>query len=93
MLPCLNCKKEVESTEAKLFAQVYLCSDCYNVAERLYNKGQSELKYLLIVLKESIRVAALQGKLQFRAPGEDIPKKELLTQLAEMAEEHKCQQK
>ena len=88
MLPCLSCKEEVNPAEAKLFAQVLLCPLCFVIAERLYKKGESELRMMLLVLKESIRVAALKGELGFSLQNlDDMDKQDLLTHQHELATE------
>jgi len=87
-LPCLSCKKETPPDEAKVFAEVFLCSDCFLIAERLYRRGESELRMMLLVLKESIRLAALKGELQFNfGKLEDLPKEDLMSHLAKLADE------
>ena len=87
-LPCLSCKKDTAPDRAKVFAEVFLCPDCYLIAERLYRRGESELRMMLLVLKESIRLAALKGELQFNfGQLEDIPKEDLLSHLAKLAGE------
>lgn len=91
-LNCLNCKCEVGSDEAKIYAQVFLCPDCFRIAERLHQRGEQELKMMMLVLKESIRVAALRGELQFRGmQPEDIPKEDLVSHLARLAAEARKQ--
>jgi len=88
VLPCLSCKEQVSPDEAKVFAEVFLCPKCYRIAERLYRKGESELRMMLLILKESIRVAALKGELQFSFEKLDEMKREdLLSSLAKLADE------
>ena len=91
-LKCLNCKEGVASDDVKLFAEVFLCTRCYYVAERLYLQGERELRMMLLVLKEAIRIAALKGELQFSVQYiEDMPKADLLSHLAKLAENTKKQ--
>lgn len=91
-LPCLSCKKDTPPDEAKVFAEVFLCADCFRIAERLYRRGESELRMMLLVLKESIRVAALKGELQFNfGKLEDLPKADLMSHLAKLADEARAQ--
>lgn len=69
-LPCLNCGHEVELGTAKLFAECYLCSDCYVVARRLYDQGNNELEQMKLVLKEIIRAAITRKQLALPPPSE-----------------------
>jgi hypothetical protein len=86
--PCLNCKTEVSQEKAKVFAGVFVCPDCYTKAERLYNKCEGELKQLLLVLKEAIRVALVKGALQYNpaSPLDEVPKDELLEMIVKLTE-------
>jgi hypothetical protein len=90
MLSCLNCKKAVAPDQVKFFAEAFVCADCYLIAEQLYAKGQQELKMLLLLLKESIRVAIVKGELQFQPQQlRDMPKSDLLAHLAVLTEHAK----
>lgn len=87
-LRCLNCSVEVSASDAKFFAGAFCCPTCFALAERLYQRGEYELKLMLLVLKESIRVAIVKKELQFNtAQLEDMPKKDLLSELARLAQE------
>lgn len=87
-LSCLSCKEDVSPDDAKVFSQVFLCPSCFTIAEQLYRRGEAELKMMLLVLKEAIRVAALKGELQFHFGSlEDLPKEDLLAHLAKLAAE------
>jgi len=66
MLSCINCKKPVEQEEAKLFAEVFICPDCYRVAELIYTRGKAELEQYLTLLKEMIRTSLISGTLQLK---------------------------
>ncbi len=89
-LPCLSCRKEVPPDEVRAFAEVFLCQDCHRVATRLYQRGESELKMMLLVLKESIRLAALKGELSFSLQNlDDMKKEDLLSHLSRLADETK----
>ncbi len=61
-LPCLNCHAETDQEHAKFFAGVFLCGTCHDLAVHFHEKLERELKFLLTVSKESIRVALVQGK-------------------------------
>jgi len=43
MLPCLNCHEPVEPTKAKIFAGVFVCENCFAVAERFEQRATQEL--------------------------------------------------
>lgn len=87
-LTCLNCKQPVVSDNAKIFAEVFVCSSCYETAERLYRRSEGELKMLLLMLKESIRIALLEGRLFVgeQSP-EDISKTDLLRMMVRLEEQ------
>lgn len=99
-LPCVNCGADVSQKDVKFFAQILVCPDCYLVAERLFSRGKKELSMLLLLLKESIRVAIVQKQLQFSPKIiDDMPQEDIfgeLTKLAQQARlhavkrEHEC---
>ena len=72
-LPCMNCKKDVPQDEAKLFAQCFVCPDCFTMAERIVEHGQRELQQLLTTLKELVRLAIVRGELSFSELPPDMP--------------------
>lgn len=86
-LSCMNCKKQVLQQDAKIFASVYVCSSCYDKAERIYAKCEAELRRLLLMLREAIRIALVEGRLQFAEgkPLEEVPKAELLKMIVELS--------
>jgi DNA-directed RNA polymerase subunit RPC12/RpoP len=93
-LSCVNCKREVVAGEEKFFDKVYLCPDCHRIALRVLEKGERELKMMLMVLRESIRLAIVQHKLQFNEQNLDDMKEEdmvsVLHALAKQAKEQPC---
>ena len=87
-LPCVNCGKAVDPNEAKFFAQVFVCPTCYAIAERLFERGEQELRMMLVMLKECIRVAIVKKELQFPEQNlEDMPRKDLFVELARLTQE------
>jgi hypothetical protein len=84
----MNCRKPVDEKNARVFAEVYVCPDCYTLAEHLFDKCSAELKRMLLLLKEAIRVALVEGKLQYgpERPLDDIPKAELLKMIVQLSE-------
>lgn len=87
-LPCVNCHKDVEPDQAKMFAEVLVCPDCYIVAERLYERGNKELRMMLTVLKEMLRVALVKGELQFmQQQSEENSSEDMMKKFAKLAQE------
>lgn len=88
MLPCVNCHKEVASDQAKMFAEVLVCPECYVIAERLFERGNKELRMMLTVLKEMIRLTLIKGELQFlQQQSEENHSEEVMKRFARMAQE------
>ena len=80
MISCMNCRKDVPEVDGQVFAGVFVCPICFTLASRLFERSQRELKQLLSMLQEAIRIALVEGKLHF-AEGttlEDVSKKDLL---------------
>lgn len=87
-ITCLNCKQEVGEQEGKLFAEVFLCPGCFLIAGRLYERAERDLKQVLVMMKESIRIGLLQGQLQFSEEElKTLSKPDLLRQMAIFSEE------
>lgn len=92
-LPCLNCKKPVKPDDARIFQSVFCCPQCHEIAVRSYGRLERELRHLLTLAADSIRVALIRGELQVtNTEAKDIPKSELLRKLLETAETHKRQE-
>ena len=92
MLPCVNCGNEVPEKDVKFFAQILVCPDCYFMSERLYSRGKKELSMLLLLLKESIRVAIVQKQLQFSPKIiDDMPQEDLFGELTKLAQQARLQ--
>lgn len=86
-LPCLNCKKPTPEGDAKVFAEVFVCSACHGMAERLFQRLEGELRRLLLLSKETIRVALVEGKLHFEHTNErEVPKDELFKMILQFSE-------
>lgn len=87
-LPCMNCKQPVAPEESKLFAEVYVCPDCYKMAVHFWLRLDKELRELQVMAKESIRVCLLEGKFNFpeSVDGQDIPKRDVLESILSMEE-------
>lgn len=94
LLKCMNCQREILPNRGEFFMEVFVCSDCKRVAERLYERAQQDVKHLLVMMKEAIRLGLVQGKLQFRDPTqvEEVSRPDLLTKMAELAEKAREEQ-
>lgn len=88
-LRCMNCDAPIEQGEMKLFAQVCVCGSCYKMAERLYERANKELKLVLVMMKDAIRLSLLEKKLQFKTPDQiqSMKKADLLSRLGELVEQ------
>lgn len=89
MLPCLNCKAPVDPPKAKVFAGVFVCPTCYEVAERLEQRGTAELKALLTLQREAIRIALVEGRLHLSLAdvSREPTKREVLQEVLRLAEQ------
>lgn len=87
----MNCQTPVGPNEGKFFAGVFCCPGCHTTATRLYERAEGELRALLVMLQESIRLALVEQRLQLGSEAiADIPKADLLravTQLQEAKEQ------
>lgn len=89
-LECMNCHEPTSDEDGKLFAEVFVCSRCYVLAERLYAKTEAELKGLLLVLKDKIREYLVQGKLHYSTdPSANPVSKKFLLQAILSVEEQR----
>lgn len=61
---CLNCGTLVSGDQAKLYAEVLVCPDCYAVAERIYERGMMLLRRINILFRDTIRWSLTKGKLR-----------------------------
>jgi hypothetical protein len=89
----MNCHEEVAG-EAKFFAEVFVCPDCFLVASRFYERAQQEAKQMLVLMKEYIRLSLVTGKLQFQTP-EQVEKADgpaLIEHIADLARKAKKEQ-
>lgn len=87
-IPCMNCRQEVDQKDGKVFAEVFVCPVCYEMAERLYKRCDGELNRMLLLLREAIRIALVERKLQYgpALPLEEVPKADLLKMIVELTE-------
>jgi len=79
---CMNCGAILASNEAKLFAEVMVCGACHTVAARVQDRGQAILRRLNLLLKDTLRSALKNGKVQFpMADAEVVDDQELLKKI------------
>lgn len=84
-LPCLNCQKMVGGSDALIFEGVYCCPSCHAVASRALTRLEAELRSLLVLARESIRVSLIERRLHLPdKPEEDISKTDLLQAIVEL---------
>lgn len=94
-LACMNCKSsDFPPSDGRLFAEAYVCPDCFLVATRLYEQGERELRQVQMTLKELIRISIMDGRLSFApAPegaGEDVQPRRAIDAIADMMREKTC---
>jgi len=84
----MNCKAGVSQQDGRFFAEVFVCPGCYRVAETLHNRAQQELKLVLVMMRDAIRLSLLQGQLQFKTPEQlsEAPSGEIVKQMASLVE-------
>jgi len=84
-MECMNCRQTVRPEDAKLFAEVFVCPTCHAQAVHFWEKLERELRYLLVVAKESIRLSLLEGKFFFpEDKGSEVSKREVLQEILRM---------
>jgi hypothetical protein len=85
---CTNCKKDVASDAGRIYAEVFVCGDCFFIASRFEERILKELKALQLVAREAIRIGLVQHQLSFGKadPMKDLSKKEVLEQMLKMME-------
>lgn len=95
MLPCMNCRKEVSEEDARFFggdslflgggSAVFVCPLCFQMADHFYRNGRRELEQLLTLLRESIRIALIEGRLHFgEGHPKDVSKADLFQEIVKM---------
>ena len=92
MINCLACKQPVAEKDGKLFAECFVCPGCYQLATHLYERGERDVRWLLVMLKEALRIAILKGELRLTEDAQgEVSKQQLLSAVAGLAE--KAQEK
>jgi hypothetical protein len=62
---CTNCKKELLSGQAAVFHDVIICLDCHKMATTIMERAKAQVKMMLLVYADILRVALIKGTLQF----------------------------
>ena len=96
-LECTNCGRDVEPAEAKFFgapgngqqapnAAVFVCPDCYMLAELFEHRALEQLKALMMLSRECIRLALIERRLKLGPlpPQRDLSKREVFEALLQM---------
>lgn len=78
-LPCMNCKTVIASDAGMFFAQVFVCPTCHTQATHFFHRLEGELKSLLTLSQEAIRIALVKGQFHFpEGPRGEVSKREVL---------------
>jgi len=84
---CMNCGKKVPIDKLRLCFEVLVCEDCQTVALAIFDRGRTELRQLLVLLQESIRLALVEGRLALPdGPVEKVSKRDILKTIVQMVE-------
>lgn len=82
-LTCINCSQAIESGKQQAYQGVIICPTCFDVVSRLVDRAEQDMQKLLLLYKETLRVALCEQRLSF-GPAEQAPtvgKKEVLEQM------------
>jgi hypothetical protein len=97
----MNCHRPVDPAVAKFFGgsndlpsrpggqpSVFVCPECFDLAELFRNRGRADLLDLLAMLEEAIKQALVRGELKLGSnePLRDLSKKEVLEQIIKLKE-------
>lgn len=85
-LPCKNCNNPMEDADAKVFAEVLVCSTCFLMASRLYDHLHNDMTGCLMLAKDKIREMLTTGQFKYSTEEQRSPisKQELLTAITDM---------
>jgi hypothetical protein len=88
-LDCLNCHNPVKPEEAKSFAGVFVCPSCFGIAEHVYSRGEAELRRMLLMYKETVRIALVKGELTLSSLEQKEPnKRDVMQAILQMGMTH-----
>ncbi len=94
-LPCTNCEKDTDPNEAKFFGArsggptagpaptIFVCKECYELAELFHQRGLVQARQLVTLLVESIQLAIAEKRLKLGAlpPQRDMTKREVFEEI------------
>jgi hypothetical protein len=84
---CMNCGKKAPASTFKLCLGVMVCDDCDVIANTVYDRGRVELRSLLTLLQESIRLALMEGRLNFTSDVDpSASKRDILKTIVQLVE-------
>ena len=83
-MKCKNCDKET-GTDARIFSGVFVCSECYATAERIFTRVRSDIESCLVLVQDKLREHLVKGTLRVgpQVGSEGLDKDALLAQLGE----------
>ena len=87
----MNCKEPVERGKEKFWGQVFVCETCHELATHFFRRLEKDLKNMLVMAQESIRVSLTQGKFHFTEQG--ASKKAVLEEALRMESSREAIQK
>jgi len=85
-LRCLNCGTTLPASSFKMCFDVMVCEHCHGVAQIIYDRGRSELRTMLTLMRESIRLALIEGRLTLPEPAAKPSKREILRTILQLVE-------
>ena len=62
-MTCMNCHVRITSLAAKLWQAVLVCDNCHALATSSCARIEMDLKRLLVLAQDRVRVALVEGKL------------------------------
>jgi len=75
-LKFVNCQAEYPMGRGRIVLGVLVCATCGEIAEHLLNKAEHELSMLRTLLRESLRISIVEGRMNLPPPSDKEPSKE-----------------
>ena len=75
---CMNCGSEQLAKDCRLCFGVLVCAECHEKANIIYDRARAELRTLLTLLEETIRLALVEGRLTFATEQASASKAQIL---------------
>ncbi len=83
---CMNCGEMTLPKDGDLYLGVFVCPMCKGVAEILRKRARKELKHLLTLLDETIRLALVEGRLKLGEQDPQGDKRKVLMTIVDLLE-------